>query len=59
MTTTELIQKLNSLSELDIQDMGEDFNGNPIFAIKINNYVGSFILGDMNIDDFPEWKNVS
>lgn len=54
MTTTELIQKLHSLSELDVQDMGEDFNGNPIFAIKINNYVGSFILGDMNIDDFPE-----
>ena len=59
MTTSELIRQLHNLSEIDVQDIGEDVNGNPIFAIKINNSVGSFIVGDMNIDDFPEWKNVS
>lgn len=55
MTITELVAKLNSLNINDIQDMGEDVNGNPIFAVKINNTVGSFILGDMDINDFPEW----
>lgn len=59
MTTSELIMKLHNLSESDIQDLGEDVDGNPIFAIKINNSVGSFILGDMNIQDFPEWKSFS
>lgn len=43
MTTSELIKQLHNLSEIDVQDIGEDVNGNPIFAIKINNSVGSFI----------------
>jgi|694.fasta_scaffold58973_7 hypothetical protein len=59
MTISELLRKLHSVSESDIQDLGEDVDGNPIFAIKINNSVGSFILGDMDINDFPEWKNLS
>ena len=36
MTVSELIMKLHSLSESDVQDLGEDVDGNPIFAIKIN-----------------------
>ena len=59
MTISELLIKLHSVSESDIQDLGEDVDGNPIFAIKIDNAVGSFIFGDMNIDDFPEWKTTS
>lgn len=59
MTTSELIKELHNLSESDIQNIGEDVDGNPIFAIRINNSVGSFIVGDMNINDFPEWKNIS
>ena len=59
MTTSELLIELQKVSASDIQDIGEDVDGNPIFAIRINNSVGSFILGDMNINDFPEWKSFS
>lgn len=55
MTITELVAKLNSLTINDIEEMGEDVNGNPIFAVRIDNTVGSFIIGDMDIMDFPEW----
>ena len=55
MTITELVAKLNSLTINDIEEMGEDVDGNPIFAVRIDNTVGSFIIGDMDIMDFPEW----
>lgn len=55
MTIQELTSKLNSITSDNIQEMGEDVNGNPIFAVRIDNTVGSFIVGDMDINDFPEW----
>ena len=55
MTIQELTSKLNSITSDNIQEMGEDVNGNPIFAVRIDNTVGSFIIGDMDINDFPEW----
>ena len=55
MTIQELAVKLNSITSDNIQEMGEDVNGNPIFAVRIDNTVGSFIIGDMDIMDFPEW----
>jgi hypothetical protein len=39
--------------------MGEDVDGNPIFAIKVGNKICSFIYGDMNLDDFTEWSEHS
>ena len=56
MTIQELTSKLNSITSDNIQEMGEDVNGNPIFAVRIDNTVGSFIVGDLNIKDFPEWS---
>jgi len=55
MTIQELTAKLHSITSDNIQEMGEDVNGNPIFAVRIDNTVGSFIVGDMDINDFPEW----
>jgi hypothetical protein len=57
MTNKDLHILLKNLSENDIQNIGEDINDNPIFAIKLGKNICSFIFGDMHIDNFPEWKN--
>ena len=59
MKTETLLNLLTKININDIVDMGEDVDGNPIFAIKIGDKVCSFIYGDMNLDDFAEWSEYS
>ena len=56
MTNEQLQNLLKNITLDHIQDMGEDVNGNPIFALKLSDKICSIIIGDMDINDFPEWK---
>jgi len=56
MKTETLLDLLQKITIHDIVEMGEDVNGNPIFALRVENQACSLILGDMNISDFSEWN---
>lgn len=59
MKIETLLNLLTKININDIVDMGEDVDGNPIFAIKVGDKICSFIYGDMNLNDFPEWSKTS
>ena len=56
MKTETLLELLHKINLNDIVEMGEDVDGNPIFAIRLDNKACSLILGDMNISYFSEWN---
>lgn len=47
---------LHSVTEYDIVDCGYDNNGHKCFAIRnLANKPSMLLLGNLNINDFPQW----
>ena len=52
----QLVQMLHSITEYDITDCGYDSDGNKCYAIRnLAKYPSMLVLGNLEIDDFPEW----
>lgn len=55
-----LIQMLHSVTEYDITDCDYDSNGNKCYVIRnLAQNPSMLILGNLKINDFPEWKGKS
>jgi hypothetical protein len=55
MTVEELIDILKSLENNDVVESGEDYEGNPIYSIRIGNRVSTLTIGNHNAEDYPEF----
>lgn len=52
----QLIQMLHSVTEYDITDCEHDKDGNKCYAIRnLSKNPSMLILGNLAINDFPEW----
>lgn len=61
MTNIEtLIQMLHSVTEYDVVECGYDTDGNQCYAIRnLASKPSMIILGNMEINDFPQWLGKS
>lgn len=61
MTDIEtLIQMLHSVTEYDIVECGYDADHNPCYAVRnLAQKPSMLILGNMEINDFPQWLGKS
>lgn len=57
MTTNHILNNLQSIAEDDIIDSGEDYEGNPVFSIRIGNSVATLVVGNQDIEDYPEFSS--
>lgn len=55
MTANYVLSKLQSLVENDIIESGEDYEGNPVFSIRIGNSVATLVVGNQDINDYPDF----
>lgn len=55
MTVDELIDVLKSLENNDVVESGEDYEGYPIYSIRIGNRVSTLTIGNQNAADYPEF----
>lgn len=55
MTANHILNKLRSINEDDIIDSGEDYEGNPVFSIRIGNSVATLVVGNQDIEDYPDF----
>lgn len=53
----QLVQMLHSVTEYDIIDCDYDSDGNKCYAIRnLSNKPSSLLLGNLDVDNFPQWK---
>lgn len=55
MTTSDLIDILKSLEHNDVVESGEDYEGNPVFSVRIGNGVSTLTIGNQDAADYPEF----
>jgi hypothetical protein len=55
MKIEDIFSALKNLEENDIVDMGEDYEGNPVFSVRIGNRVSTLLVGNQCASDYPEF----
>jgi|694.fasta_scaffold140812_4 hypothetical protein len=55
MEVEDIVLSLKNIQENDIVEAGEDYEGVPIFVIRIGNRVSTLHIGNQEAADYPEF----
>ncbi len=52
----DIIEHLNKITEKDVEFLGENADGNAMFALNIKGMISSLVVNDMDINNFAQWR---